>query len=193
MLMRRSKEDTAKTRASIVGTASLRFRKNGICETGLADLMQAAGLTHGGFYRHFESKDKLVAEAAQTAFSSTIRAMQTAASKSRTSEGIKAIAHEYLSPKHRADRAHGCPLAALGSELARSDKATRAAATDGILKMIKTVASQIEGRSTRQAEKVAMAAVATMFGALVMSRIVTDSEMSDALLTAAKERLAAKD
>ena len=66
--MRRSKEDTAKTRASIVEAASLSFRESGICETALTDLMEAAGLTHGGCYRHFASKDDLIAEATEAAF-----------------------------------------------------------------------------------------------------------------------------
>jgi TetR/AcrR family transcriptional regulator, transcriptional repressor for nem operon len=166
--MRRSKEDTAKTRASIVEAASLSFRKSGICETALTDLMEAAGLTHGGFYRHFASKDDLIAEATEAAFNSTIEEMQ--ASKSRNRKGVRAIAEDYLSPEHRTDRAHGCPLAALASELSRSDKVTRAAATEGIVKMIDTVAAQINDRRPKEVERAAMAIVATMFGALTMSK-----------------------
>ena len=66
--MRRSREEAAETRRNIVKTAGVRFRQNGICETGLADLMGSAGLTHGGFYRHFDSKDRLVSEASADAF-----------------------------------------------------------------------------------------------------------------------------
>ena len=168
--MRRSKEDTARTRASIVEAASLSFRKSGICETALADLMEAAGLTHGGFYRHFASKDDLIAEATEAAFSSTIERMQASTRKSRNRKGVRAIAENYLSPEHRTDRAHGCPLAALASELSRSDKVTRAAATEGIVKMIDTVAAQIKDRSPKDAERAALTAVATMFGALTMSK-----------------------
>ena len=187
--MRRSKEDTAKTRASIVEAASLSFRKSGICETALTDLMEAAGLTHGGFYRHFASKDDLIAEATEAAFNSTIEEMQASTRKSRNRKGVRAIAEDYLSPKHRTDRAHGCPLAALASELSRSDKVTRAAATEGIIKMIDTVAAQINDRRPKEVERAAMAIVATMFGALAMSRIVNDPKLADALLTAAKAYL----
>ncbi len=187
--MRRSKEDTAKTRASIVEAASLSFRKSGICETALTDLMEAAGLTHGGFYRHFASKDDLIAEATEAAFNSTIEEMQALTRKSRNRKGVRAIAEDYLSPEHRTDRAHGCPLAALASELSRSDKATRAAATEGIVKMIDTVAAQINDRTPKEAERAAMAIVAAMFGALTMSRIVNDRKLADALLTAAKAYL----
>jgi TetR/AcrR family transcriptional repressor of nem operon len=187
--MRRSKEDTAKTRASIVEAASLSFRKSGICETALTDLMEAAGLTHGGFYRHFASKDDLIAEATEAAFNSTIEEMQASTRKSRNRKGVRAIAEDYLSPEHRTDRAHGCPLPALASELSRSDKVTRAAATEGIVKMIDTVAAQINDRTPKEAERAAMAIVAAMFGALTMSRIVNDRKLADALLTAAKAYL----
>jgi len=154
--MRRSKEDTAKTRASIVEAASLSFRKSGICETALTDLMEAAGLTHGGFYRHFASKDDLIAEATEAAFNSTIEEMQASTRKTRNRKGVRAIAEDYLSPEHRTDRAHGCPLAALASELSRSDKVTRAAATEGIVKMIDTVAAQINDRRTKEVERAAL-------------------------------------
>jgi TetR/AcrR family transcriptional regulator, transcriptional repressor for nem operon len=107
--MRRSKEDAAKTRASIVKAASLSFRKSGICETALTDLMEAAGLTHGGFYRHFASKDDLIAEATEAAFNSTIEEMQASTRQSRNRKGVRAITEDYLSPEHRTDRAHGCP------------------------------------------------------------------------------------
>src|SRR5258705_10916951 len=111
--MRRSKEDTARTRASIVEAASLSFRKSGICETALTDLMQAAGLTHGGFYRHFASKDDLIAQATEAAFNSTIAGMQASTRKSRKRKAVSASAEGDLSPAHRTDRAHGGPPATL--------------------------------------------------------------------------------
>jgi TetR/AcrR family transcriptional regulator, transcriptional repressor for nem operon len=116
--MRRSREETAETRRNIVKTAGIRFRQNGICETGLADLMESAGLTHGGFYRHFDSKDQLISEASADAFAANAAEMEAAASTAKGRKVLEAIANAYLSPEHRKDRAHGCPLAALGSELA---------------------------------------------------------------------------
>jgi TetR/AcrR family transcriptional repressor of nem operon len=187
--MRRSKEDTAKTKVQIVEAASARFRENGICETGLADLMQAAGLTHGGFYRHFGSKDELVAAVTRETFAYTTEVMRASGAEAKKGRGLEAIANDYLAPAHRSDRRNGCPLAALGSELARSGRATRSAATKGMQDMIDAVAAQMENSGSRRSEKAAMTAVATMFGALTMSRIANDPDLSDALLSAARDHL----
>jgi len=187
--MRRSREETAETRRNIVKTAGIRFRQNGICETGLSDLMESAGLTHGGFYRHFDSKDQLVSEASADAFAANIGEMEASASTAKGRKALEAIANAYLSPKHRKDRAHGCPLAALGSELVRSEKSTRSAATEGILKMIATVAERMKNPNTDRAKKSASIFVATMLGALTMSRIVSDPKVSDEILAAARAKL----
>src|SRR3954468_7115102 len=101
--MRKSREEAAQTRKRIVTAASGEFRKNGIVATGLSDLMKAAGLTHGGFYKHFDSKDQLVAEACAEAVDASIERMSAA--------GPMAAA-TYLSPLHRDNPAEGCPLAA---------------------------------------------------------------------------------
>src|SRR5258705_5713891 len=105
--MRRSREEAAETRRNIIKTAGIRFRQNGICETGLADLMESAGLTHGGFYRHFDSKDQLVSEASAGAFAAKIREMQASASPARGRKTLAANVHYYLFPEHRKGPAHG--------------------------------------------------------------------------------------
>src|SRR3954468_7509905 len=117
--MRKSKAEAAETRKRIVAAAAAEFRKNGIVATGLADLMKAAGLTHGGFYKHFESKDQLVAEACAEAGRALGERVSANASKGEP-------VASYLSARHRDDPAGGCPLAALGTELARCDGKTRA-------------------------------------------------------------------
>jgi len=172
-----------------VKTAGIRFRQNGICETGLADLMESAGLTHGGFYRHFDSKDQLISEVSADAFATNVSKMEAAASTAKGRKALEAIANRYLSPEHRKDRAHGCPLAALGSELARSEKSTRSAATEGILKMIATVAEGMKSPNTDRAKKSASVFVATMLGALTISRIVADPKVSNEILAAARAKL----
>src|SRR5258708_1600559 len=164
--MRRSREEAAETRRNIVKTAGIRFRQNGICETGLADLMGSAGLTHGGVYRHFDSKDPLPSRTSADAVAAQIGQVATSAPAATARKALEAIANDYLSPEHRKDRAHGCPLAALGSELARSEKSTRSAATEGILKMIATVAERMKDPNTDRAKKSASVFVATMLGAL---------------------------
>ena len=116
--MRKSREEAAQTRKRIVEAASCEFRKNGIVATGLNDLMKAAELTHGGFYKHFESKDQLVAEACAEAVEAVIEMMEDQPT-------INAALATYLSARHRDNPASGCPLSAIGSELSRSDKKTR--------------------------------------------------------------------
>jgi TetR/AcrR family transcriptional regulator, transcriptional repressor for nem operon len=187
--MRRSREETAETRRNIVKAAGIRFRQNGICETGLADLMESAGLTHGGFYRHFDSKDQLISEASADAFAANAAEMEAAASTAKGRKALEAIANAYLSLEHRKDRAHGCPLAALGSELARSEKSTRSAATEGILKMIAIVAERMKDPNTDRAKKSASVFVATMLGALTISRIIADPKVSKEILAAARAKL----
>src|SRR5690348_18403319 len=113
--MRRSKQDAAETRQRIVSAAAAEFRRNGISDTGLKDLMKAAGLTHGGFYKHFESKDQLVAEACAAAVDAAIASWGMEAQPM-----INAAVAAYLSTRHRDDPASGCPLAAIGSELTRT-------------------------------------------------------------------------
>src|SRR4029077_1838024 len=116
--LRKSKEEAAETRRRIVAAAAGEFREHGIVAPGLADLMQAAGLTHGGFYKHFESKDQVVAEACAEAARVLREKLEATPSKGR-------VLGSYLSTRHRDDPAAGCPLAALGSELARSDEKTK--------------------------------------------------------------------
>ena len=168
--MRKSREEAAQTRKRIVTAAAGEFRKNGIVATGLNDLMKAAGLTHGGFYKHFESKDQLVAEACAEA----VEAMIANVAGRRRRSGAAAAA--YLSTGHRDNPADGCPLAAIGSELGRSDEKTRAVATDGFLKLVEIMAGQFGDMPPDVARRRALVAVSTMIGAVTMSRIVTDPE-----------------
>ena len=116
--------------------AAAEFRQHGIAATGLADLMKAAGLTHGGFYRHFKSKDQLVAEACSAAIATMNERVASSASRKRGRKGLKIAVANYLSTEHPDNPRDGCPLAALGAEMARADTQTRAAATAGFLKMV---------------------------------------------------------
>jgi TetR/AcrR family transcriptional repressor of nem operon len=183
--MRKSREVAAETRKRIVSAAAAEFRRNGVVATGLNELMAAAGLTRGGFYKHFESKDQLVREACQEAVETAI--LETLAAAASKGTGFEAA---YLSPDHRDNPAIGCPLSALGSELARSDEQTRAAATDGFLRIVEIMARQF-GKIPPEvgARRRALVAVSTMIGALTMSRIVTDPKLSASILTEAKKSL----
>src|ERR1700686_2297656 len=137
--MKKSKKEAAETRQRIVKTAAAEFRRNGINGTGLSDLMAAAGLTHGGFYRHFDSKDQLVAEAYAAAAESAIA---TFFSNKSPQKGLRPLVAKYLWAAHRDDPADGCPLSALGSEIARCDEKTRAAATQAFLELVDIIAAE---------------------------------------------------
>ena len=180
--MRKSKEEAAKTRRRIVIAAAAKFRERGIMATGLADLMQAAGLTHGGFYHHFESKDQVVAEACAEAVRALMENVEATPSK-------ESALGAYLSTRHRDDPATGCPLAALGSELARSDEKTRETATEGFLRLVNVVAGKSGKVPPEVARRRALVAVSTMIGAVTMSRVVTDAKLSSDILREAKKSL----
>jgi TetR/AcrR family transcriptional repressor of nem operon len=188
--MRKSKQETAKTRQRIVKTAAAEFRRNGISETGLSELMAAAGLTHGGFYRHFESKDQLVAEACAAAVEPEMGSLLAACSHKAKGNVLEAIAANYLSAKHRDDPSGGCPFAALGSELARGDDETRAAATAGIVKLVDSLAERLDKTKAKPAKQRVLAALSMMIGALTLSRIVKDPKLSADILQQARKHVA---
>lgn len=188
--MKKSKVETAETRRRIVETAAREFRRNGINATGLADVMAAAGLTHGGFYRHFESKDQLVGEACAAGMEFVVESAEAAARDCDGKGGFEAIVDNYLALAHRNDRCDGCPLAGLGSELARADDETRAAASAGFLRLVEVLARQIRRRKPKVAKSDAIFALSAMIGAVTMSRIVADPDLSAAILRDTKRHLA---
>jgi TetR/AcrR family transcriptional repressor of nem operon len=174
----------------ILKTASHEFRKNGIVATGLADLMHEAGLTRGGFYKHFESKDQLVAEATALALDSVIAQMK--ANGLEAEGGISTILENYLSEKHRDNRQDGCALSAIGSEFTRSDFHTREVATNGFLRMVEILEAQLKGASKTDARNRALFSVSAMIGAVTMSRVITNRELSRKVLQVAKDSLGPK-
>src|SRR5262245_57866054 len=109
--MRKSKLEAAETRRRIIRTAAAEFRRKGIRSTGLSDVMATAGLTHGGFYRHFASKDQLVAEACAAAMASLDETAAASACRGAGKQGLAALLTNYLSTGHRDNVADGCPFA----------------------------------------------------------------------------------
>jgi TetR/AcrR family transcriptional regulator, transcriptional repressor for nem operon len=187
--MRKSKEESAHTRQRIVEAASVEFRRNGVDGTGLADLMATAGLTHGGFYKHFGSKEQVIAESLAFAAESMVETLGRILVASPGTRGLHAAIAEYLSTKHRDDAAGGCPFAALGSEMARGSDAVREATTAGFLEMVDTIAGQLDGMSPAAAKKEALLMLSTMIGAVTMARMVTDPDLSASILRQARKRL----
>jgi TetR/AcrR family transcriptional repressor of nem operon len=189
-LMKKSKAETAETRCRIVKAAAAAFRQNGIQGTGLADVMAAAGLTHGGFYRHFDSKDQLVAEACASGMKITGESPAGDAHRRAGNARLEAIAARYLSADHRDNPSEGCLLAALGSELARADDNARAAVTAGFVKLVDELIEPYARTNAEAAKARAIVALSAMVGALTMSRIVTDPKLSAAILRHTKNHLA---
>lgn len=188
--MRKSKVETAETRERIIKSATSEFKQRGIVATGLADLMSAAGMTHGGFYRHFDSKEQLVTEACATASSSMLSRLKLLIAQKQGRKSLKALAEFYLSPNHRDNPQSGCALAAIGSELARMDEQTRAVVTESFRCWVEVLKAQYSNSKPSESKKKALVAASTMLGALTLSRIVTDQELSQAILKSACESVA---
>jgi TetR/AcrR family transcriptional repressor of nem operon len=187
--MRRSRQEAAETRRHIIESAATEFCNNGIDGTGLAGLMAAAGFTHGGFYKHFESKEQVVEDALTLSFESMVGSAQRALSASADNRGLQTLISRYLSVDHRDDAGHGCPLAALGCEIARGSDSVREAVTIGFLEMVDLMADQIDGMPPTAARKEALWMFSTMVGAVTMARIVTDPEVSAAILRETRRHL----
>src|SRR5260370_15346976 len=140
--MGHSKAEKAKTHQRIVAIASKRFREEGLAGVGIADLMQEAGLTVGGFYKHFDARDDLVAEAVGSALGAWKRQVDAAASGGPP-VSYESLVDGYLSEAHRDQPGTGCPVVALAGDIARSDKRTRALVTQQIRDNIELLAPLI--------------------------------------------------
>jgi TetR/AcrR family transcriptional repressor of nem operon len=176
--MRKSKEEAAETRARIIRKASKEFNQHGIASTGLADVMKSAGLTHGGFYKHFQSKDELVAEAFERSLEKSFQAMERAIGEGQIGDLI----NEYLSPVHRDEFDNACPLPALGNELWRAGGKARQKASLGVARFVSLVEKHLKGLPAEKRKSRAHAIVAALVGSMMLSRIVTDPKLSDRLL-----------
>ncbi|WP_347555648.1 TetR/AcrR family transcriptional regulator [Robbsia sp. KACC 23696] len=178
--MRKSKEETAQTRETIVSAASTHIRETGLTGASVAEIMSAAGLTHGGFYRHFDNKDQLIHEALEVAAQASLENVQRNIDKG----GFNAALDSYLSVHHRDASPPRCPYAALGSELARSSDEARTSVATAIAKFVTALENEGE-----QSHEDSVVAVATMVGALILSRITAGTALSNEFLAQSKKRL----
>jgi TetR/AcrR family transcriptional regulator, transcriptional repressor for nem operon len=185
--MRYSKEHKLETHARIVKKASVRLREKGAHGIGVADLMKDAGLTHGGFYAHFDSREALVIEAFAYAMDRGTERWRKLAEQTPADQRFATIVDFYLTPLHRDDPGHGCAIPTLGAEIARESPKTRKAFAAKIEQMIDMLAEQIPDVPRKAARKQAMASIATMMGTLVMARVAGNGELSDELLGAGRE------
>jgi TetR/AcrR family transcriptional regulator, transcriptional repressor for nem operon len=185
--MRYSKEHKQETHARIVKKASVRLREKGAHGIGVADLMKEAGLTHGGFYAHFDSREALVIEAFNYAMDRAMERWRKVAEQIPPEKRLETIVDFYLTALHRDDPGHGCSVPALGAEIARENAKTRRAFATRVEEMIDMMADQILDVPRKSARRQAMATIATMMGTMVMSRITGTGEISDEILAAGRE------
>jgi TetR/AcrR family transcriptional repressor of nem operon len=185
--MRYSKEHKQETHDRIVRKASVRLREKGAHGIGVADLMKEAGLTHGGFYAHFDSRDALVIEAFNYAMERSTANWRRLAEQTPAEKRFAAIVDSYLTAAHRDDPGHGCAVPTLGPEIARESPKTRKAFAARIDEMIEMMADHVPDVPRKAARKQAIAALATMMGTMVLSRIAGSGEFSDEVLAAGRE------
>jgi TetR/AcrR family transcriptional repressor of nem operon len=187
--MRYSKEHKQETHERIVKRAAVRLREKGAHGIGVADLMKEAGLTHGGFYAHFDSREALVIEAMEHIMQRSTERWRKLGEQTPPEKRFATIVDSYLNPAHRDDPGHGCAIPTLGAEIARESPKTRKAFATKLEQMIEMLASLIPDLPPKAARKQAMAAIATMMGSLVMARIAGNGEFSDEILAAGREAI----
>lgn len=174
------------TRRRMIDTAGRRFKSDGLDGSGIATLVADAGLTNGAFYGHFSSKDELISEVVAEQLA---RQAEQVEALPPGRESLAAFVADYLSPRHRDDRAGGCPSAALLDEIGRADPGTRAAYAAGAQRLVTAVAGHVAADGEVPADEArsrAIGVLALLVGALQSARAVTDPDLSDHILAAAR-------
>jgi TetR/AcrR family transcriptional regulator, transcriptional repressor for nem operon len=176
-----SRAQKEKTHKRIVAIASKRFRQKGLAGFGIAELMKEAGLTVGGFYKHFDSRDVLVAEALGDAFGVWQRQKEAAESNGRPLS-LERLVDEYVSDVHRKNPGAGCAFSALAPEIARSGKRTRALTTHQVKADLDLLSGLLPGRDKRAARSRAILTFSALVGAMSLARAVSDEALSREIL-----------
>jgi TetR/AcrR family transcriptional repressor of nem operon len=186
--MRVSRIQAEENRQTVINVASRLFRDHGFDGIGLKDLMKAAGLTQGAFYKQFASKEDLAAQASGRALESASRRWSAAAAAS-PDDPVGAVAAFYLSAEHRQAKMDGCPIVALGSDAARQGPEVKAPFEAGIKAHLEVLGRMLAEADGKEPTGKAMAIVSTMVGALTLSRVVNDPDLAQAFLDAALEQV----
>jgi TetR/AcrR family transcriptional regulator, transcriptional repressor for nem operon len=190
--MRISKEAAAANRARVLDAAARLFREKGVDGITVADLMKTAGLTHGGFYNHFESKEELASAAFRTAFADALARVARNAEQAGTRGRDKVLAHyveRYLARETRDQPGVSCPMATLGTDAARHGPELRAEFAEGVRRYIDSFTELMPGDGDRRAQ--AIAVLSALIGALTLSRACTgaDDALADEVLVSVREQL----
>lgn len=180
--MRVSKQQAAENRGRILHAAAALIRERGIAGVGVDALTEAAGLTHGSVYSQFGSKDRLTTEALALALE--LNAMSFAQTRD-----LRGYVAKYLSSEHLNAPGRGCALAALGCEASRASEAVRIRFTTGVRRMVDRIGALLKVESKHRRDEVALAATATMVGAMILSRAVDDPDLANRILKASRKAL----
>jgi TetR/AcrR family transcriptional repressor of nem operon len=183
LIMKVSREQAALNRERIVDTAARLFREKGYDGIGVSDLMKGAGLTHGGFYGHFGSKEDLLVEAIGKALEKSAERWQKLAGRAPEA-GVAAIAKAYLSVEHRDCPGSGCAVSSLGTDVSRAGPGARAAMSGGIEAQLAVLSVLEAGEDAAEKRRQAIADYASMIGGLVLSRVMADEGGSEEVLSA---------
>lgn len=187
--MRVSRTQAEENRQTVINVASRLFREHGFDGIGLKDLMEGAGLTQGAFYKQFDSKDDLAAQASRRAMENACQRW-LAAAEADPQDPFGAVIGMYLSLDHRGERMDGCPVVALGSDAARQGADVKASFEAGIKGYLDLLGTWL-GETGKELDGRAMAALSTMVGAVLLSRVVNDEQLSQQFLQAAAESVRA--
>jgi len=185
--MRYSQEHKRETRSRILNEASRRFRGQGSEGFSIVDLMHDLKLTHGGFYRHFNSKEQLFAEALTSAVQDAHAKLTTASDAKTPASQLRVIIERYLSPWHLANPAEGCPLAALTSEMPRQPRAVRAAFDQALKTYMDGIERLLPGKTRPERQRNFLVLLSGMAGTLSLARAASDEQTRARLLHAAKD------
>jgi len=187
--MRYRLEHRAEIHRKIVKDAARRVRAEGLTGAAVSAVMRDAGLTHGGFYKHFRSKDELVVESLREAFRETADRLARVGEQAQPGTAWKAIVKAYLSPEHCDHAEFGCPLAALAPELARSDKAMKAQILGELTKYKGRMLPFMPGRRAADKERAFEVIISTMLGAIAIARMLPDQAARARVLGSARDFL----
>ncbi len=187
-MARYPKEQKAQTREQIVKAASQAFRAQGIADVSIPTLMGQLGLTHGGFYAHFPSKDALAAEACARPLLNRTVALEAAPANVET---LQQVINAYISPRQRDNPAESCPLPSLSGEVARATPAIRHNFTAGLEGYLERIAALLPAEVDGRAPDQELALVASMVGAVLLARAVDDPDLSDRILASCRQSVLA--
>jgi TetR/AcrR family transcriptional repressor of nem operon len=180
--MRYDDNHKERTRARVLAEAAAAIRSKGAERVGVAEVMAGAGLTHGGFYAHFKSKDDLLAEAISCMFDAAYAGFLRHTEGRAPADALSNYIDAYLGTSHRDDRAHGCPIAALSGDLPNMPELARARFADGAERLVAALAKLVKKLGAKNAEALAWSAMAEMAGALALSRTVSDADRATQIL-----------